>query len=260
MFGKEKKPRKPKSKTRKIIDWVVTGVFAALLVGLGVIQIVNRTSKNQNVFGPQYQKVITDSMVPTYKVNDVIVIKQTTPEELYHRVTELHEEDVDVSFYWNVNGQRRSMTHRLQSVTYYEEPQYNMATQEYFHFKFVAHGINKQSNFCRIGDQYGDCTTQTQTFNEYSLIGRVVRKSPIMTFVTSIWGLLVLLLIPCLYLIIASVFDIVKAVDDKEPATANGEVVGEASDKPKDPLEGLSEKEKEKLKKQMLDEMLGKKK
>ena len=63
-----------------------------------------------------------------------------------------------------------------------------------------------------------------------------------------------------MYLIIVSVLDIFKAVKDDDEVPANGEVVGEASDKPKDPLAGLSEKEKEKLKKQMLDEMLGKKK
>ena len=49
MFGKEKKPKKPKSKARKIIDWIITGVFAALLVGVGVIQIINKTNKLQNI-------------------------------------------------------------------------------------------------------------------------------------------------------------------------------------------------------------------
>lgn len=260
MFGKEKKPKKPKSKARKIIDWIITGVFAALLVGVGVIQIINKTNKNQNVFGPKYQKVLTDSMVPTYKVNDIIVIEKTTPEAIYHRVTELGQDNVDVSFEWVVAGQKRSMTHRLISVTYSEVPQINIATGERFHYTFTAHGINKHSEFCKIGDEYGDCTTQTQVFHESALIGRVARKSPIMTFVTSIWGLLIMLLVPCMYLIIASVFDIVKVLDDKEEVPAEGEVVGEASDKLKDPLAGLSEKEKEKLKKQMLDEILGKKK
>ena len=259
MFGKEKTSKKPKSKTRKIIDWVITGIFATLLVGVGVIQIVNKTSKNQNMFGPQYQKVLTDSMSPVYKVNEIIVVEKTSAADLYVRVNEKHQ-DVDLSFKWTVSGQEVSMTHRLQSVTYSEVAQTDPITGVTYQYTFVAHGINKHSEFCKIGDQYGDCTTQTQTFHEDAIIGRVTRKSYVMTFATSIWGLLVLLLIPCLYLIIASVFDICKALDDKEEVPAEGEVVGEASDKPKDPLAGLSEKEKEKLKKQMLDEMLGKKK
>lgn len=262
MFGKdkkEKKEKKPKSKARKIVDWVITGVFATLIVGLAVIQIINRFSKNQNLFGAQFQKVLTDSMSPTYKVNDIIFIAKANPDNLVKSVEA--GQDVDVSFKWKVNGQTVSMTHRLQEATYYAEAQVDDKGQEY-HYTFVAHGINKHSEFCKIGDQYGDCTYQTQTFHEDALIGRVVRKSYFMTFATSIWGLLVLLLIPCLYLVIASVIDICKALDDKEEKPAgpgkpdNSKVVGEAND----PLAGLSEKEKEKLKQQMLDEMLGKKK
>lgn len=259
MSGKEKKPRKPKSKARKIVEWVLTGIFAAGLVGIVVIQIINKTSKNQNVFGPQFQKVLTDSMAPTYKVNDIILITKTTPEDIYKRVNEKHE-TVDLSFYWKVDGELRSMTHRLQSVTFYEETQYDGTVEEGFHYTFVAHGINKTSEWCKGAGGYMDCTGQLQEFHENAIIGRVVRKSGFMTFATSIWGLLVFLLVPCMYLIVASVFDIVKALDDKEPVPNEGEVVGEASDKSKDPLAGLSEKEKEKLKKQMLDEMLGKKK
>ena len=85
MFGKDKKPKKPKSKARKIVEWVLTGIFAALLVGVGVIQIINKTSKNQSVLGPTFQKVLTDSMSPVYKVNDIIVVEKVTPKDLYIR-------------------------------------------------------------------------------------------------------------------------------------------------------------------------------
>lgn len=266
MFGKDKKPKKPKSKTRKIVEWVLTGVFAALIVGVGVFQIINKTSKNQNMLGPQYQKVLTDSMSPVYKVNDIIVVERTNPQDLYVRVNEKNQ-NVDVSFYWDVNGEKVSMTHRLMSVTYSEEPRQDSATGKEYHYTFIAHGINTQSEWCKGNGGYMDCTGQTQKFNEHALIGRVTRKSGFMTFATSIWGLLVLLLIPCLYLIVSSGFDIYRALkqaDDEEAAAAKGEVVGETTNSgepvKKDPLEGLSEKEKEKLKKQMLDEMLGKKK
>ena len=264
MFGKEKKP---KSKARKIVDWVVTGIFATLLVGVGVIQIINKTNKGQFVLGPQFQRVLTDSMAPVYKINDIIVVEKTTAEDLFKRVNE-KKQQVDLSFKWNVNGQEVSMTHRLITVSYSAEPQNDPITGETYQYTFVAHGINTRSEFCKIGDEYGDCTYQTQEFHEASIIGRVTRKSYVMTFATSIWGLLVLLLIPCMYLIISSGIDIYKALkdaDEEEKAAAEGKVVGEVSEPSsessnKDPLAGLSEKEKEKLKKQMLDEMLGKKK
>lgn len=258
MPEKKKRQKKPKSKARKIIEWVLTGIFAAAIVGVGVLQIINRTSKNQSVFGAQFQKVLTDSMSPTYKVNDIIFLEKADPADLKKRVDE--GKNVDVSFKWIVEGQIVSMTHRLMEATYSVEPQTDPITGESYQYTFVAHGINKTSEWCKGYGGYNDCTNQTQTFHESSLIGRVVRKSYFMTFATSIWGLLVLLLVPCMYLIVSSVFDICRALDDKEQVPAEGEVVGEASNKPKDPLAGLSEKEKEKLKKQMLDEMLGKKK
>ena len=261
MFGK-KKDAKPKSKARKIIEWVLTGIFAASIVGVGVLQIINKTSKNQSVFGTQFQKVLTDSMSPTYKVNDIIFIEKADPADLKERVDA--GKNVDVSFRWIVEGQVVSMTHRLMEATYYVEPQEDPITGEKYQYTFVAHGINKTSEWCKGYGGYNDCTYQTQTFHESSLIGRVVRKSYFMTFATSIWGLLVLLLVPCMYLIVSAVFDICRALDDKEEVPADGQVVGEATEggEPikKDPLAGLSEKEKEKLKKQMLDEMLGKKK
>ena len=262
MFGK-KNNAKPKSKARKIIEWVLTGIFATAIVGVGALFIINKTSKNQNVFGTQYQKVLTDSMSPTYKVNDIICIEKADPAKLKEKVDA--GKNVDVSFYWYVEGQKVSMTHRLISVTYSETELVDPSTNTTYHYTFLAHGINKESEFCKLpGGKYGDCTNQTQEFHESSLIGKVSRKSYFMTFATSIWGLLVLLLVPCMYLIVASVFDICKALDDKEEVPADGQVVGEATEggEPvkKDPLAGLSEKEKEKLKKQMLDEMLGKKK
>lgn len=253
MFGKSKKEKKPKSKVRKIIDWVVTGVFATLIVGLAVIQIINKTTNNQNIFGSQYQRVLTDSMSPVYKVNDIISVRKANPENICERVN--NGENVDVSFYWEVNGQTVSMTHRLVKVTDYGSVITDPITGEEYRYTFKAHGINTQSEFCKIGGEYGDCTNQYQEFHEDSLIGRVTGKSYFMTFATSIWGLLILLLVPCMYLIVASVFDIFKALDDKDEEASEPQIGTKD-----DPLSGLSEKEKEKLKKQMLDEMLGKSK
>ena len=269
MFGKE---RKPKSKARKIIDWVVTGVFATLLVGVVVVQIINKTSNGQFTLGPQYQRVLTDSMKPVYKVNDIIAIEKIKPQDLLAGVK--NGKTMDVSFKWNLlldkaalisdrDKNVSSMTHRVFEATYYEEPQADLDTGLVYHYTFKAHGINTKSEWCKSSTgEYGDCTYQTQTFHEYSIIGKVTRKSYIMTFITSMWGLLVFLLVPCMYLIITSTLDIFRALkDDEAPAEGtNGD--GSSGDGPKNnsPLDGLSDKEKEKLKKQMLDEMLGKKK
>lgn len=261
MFGKEKKDKKPKSKAKKVIDWVITGVLATFIVGIAVIQIVNKTSGSQNLFGSMYQKVLTDSMEPVYKVDDVIVVKDADPADIKEKFDE--GKNVDVSFKWNVskycaallndNSQYVvSMTHRLVEVIYSDVADTDPITGETYHYTFKAHGINTESNFCKVGEKYGDCTNQYQLFHEGSLIGKVERKSYFMTFATSTWGLLVLILIPCLYLITVSVIDICKALDKREEESENGQN--------KDPLAGLSEKDKKRLKKQMLNDLLGNKK
>ena len=271
MFGKKDNEKKPKSKARKIIDWVVTGVFATLIVGVGTVFVLNRFSKNQNVLGAAYQKVLTDSMSPVYKVNDIIVVKKTDPQKIYTWVNE--GKDVDVSFRVKdivepvslINTFKNSdvsMTHRILTAEYSEAPLVDEITGVTYHYTFVTHGINTQSEWCKSASGYNDCTNQTQKFHENALIGKVERKSHLLTFATSVWGLLILLLVPCMYLITASVFDICKALDKTEENPEPGEVSEEGKrviGSKDDPLAGLSDKEKEKLKKQMLDELLGKK-
>ena len=254
MFGIGGKNKKPKSKARKIIDWVVTGVFATLAVGLTTMFIISKTSKNPNMFGTTYQRVLTDSMSPKYKVKDIIVLAKADPADLVKRVEA--GQDVDVSFHWSIKGTDVSMTHRLLTATYSEEEQIDPITGTSYHYTFVAHGINTKSEWCKSYGEYQDCTGQTQTFHESALIGRVTRVSWFMNFVTSVWGLLIILLVPCMYLITSSVFDICKALDENEETPEEGSNDGT---KKNDPLAGLSDKEKERLKKQMLEEMLNKK-
>lgn len=68
------------------------------------------------------------------------------------------------------------------------------------------------------------------------------------------WGLIILLLIPAGYLIVTSSIDIFKAVKEEEEKEANAAPVeGER-------LSQLSEKDKQRLKDELLDEMLKSKK
>lgn len=118
-------------------------------------------------------------------------------------------------------------------------------------YTFIVAGIN-------IGE-YLTQQNQYQAFQEQHMLGTVVLNSPAIgkffKFVASPWGLLVLLLIPALYLVISSVLDIFKAV--KEPEEES-EATG-ANDKPKENqnnLAGLSEADVERLKQEMLEQML----
>ena len=236
-----KETKSKKNKVKKIIDWVITGIFGTLIVVLLGIQIYQKVSGDTFIFGNQYPVVLTDSMEPDYKVNDILVIEKVDPSEI--------KEGDDISFNWDLtgNGDVYSMTHRVQTVTYYED----ITENDGYHYTFVTHGINSNSTQCS-----GDCTYQTQTFHENVLIGKVKGKSNFLTFCykafKSWWSLLILILIPSLYLITTSVIDICKGLDDKpEEVTQSNE---------NNALSKLSKKDIERLKKQMLEEMINAKK
>ena len=69
---------------------------------------------------------------------------------------------------------------------------------------------------------------------------------------------MVFLLIPAFYLVITSVLDIFRAMKDPEEEAAGAE--GEKKKDNASSLDGLSEKDRARLKQQMLDEMMNKKK
>lgn len=249
MAEEEKKEKKPKSKARKIIGWVITGIFVFLFGFVAVMQITAFATKGNNhgvpnYFGNQILIILTDSMEPEYKINGAVIVKKVEPSEF--------KIDDDVTFIWNVNGYDTPMTHRLIEV-------YTPVETGTGHYKFVTHGINKESKQC-AGNPYGtetaDCTYQTQTFDETVVLGKVVGYSMalgvIFNFMTTPWGLISLLLIPALYLIISSVIDIIRAAkddDEEELATAG-------SGDPNDVLAGLSEEDRQRLKEELLNEMI----
>ena len=101
---------------------------------------------------------------------------------------------------------------------------------------------------------------QSLAITEKELLGRVVVNSPflggIFSFVSSVFGLLILLLIPAFYLVITSVIDIFKAYKEPEPASEGASTGGGNSTGPVT----LSEADKKRLKEQLLEEMISKKK
>ena len=250
--------KKPKSKARKIIEWVFTILFAAIFLFFAVMNIVAQTSKGKNHGVPNYAGyqvlvVQTDSMEPKYKINTAVFVKKVDPSTF--------KAGDDITFMWDVfhTGQLIPMTHQLTSVETF------IGTDNQTHYQFTAHGINKESRQC-AGDPKGsataDCTNQYQTFNESVVLGKVIGKSVIIghafDFMTKPIGLLVLLLVPALFLIITSVIDIVKAgKSDDEPIKEGADVIdGDNPPEKENKLDGLSKEEKERLKKELLNQML----
>ena len=237
-----------KGKIFKIISWTITCIFigaAATLIGFKIYE--KKTGKS--IFGPMYPVVLTDSMEPEYMVKDVLVVEKIDD------YSTLKAGD-DITFYYDISGKGNiyPMTHRL-----YEDPVYfeNAEENDGYHWNFKTHGINTHSKQNCTKPEGCDWTWQTQKFHEDVIIGKVVRKSWFMKAITSVWGLVVLIFVPCAYIMITSVLDMFKKLDEQEKEEALEAVKSPAKDHL---FAGMSAKEVEELKKEMLEEMLNRKK
>lgn len=271
---KEEKAKKPKSKTRKIIEWVLTGLFLAIFAVVGLAQIdglVNKKSHyNQQIrFGYGTFVVQTDSMEPEYKVKTAIITYLEDADKIYKSYQA--GKTIDVTFFdiYTVENEytkpldhpdlthrtsptQYPMTHRVQEIHVNE----NLKKGE-GRYTFITAGINTRST-SMFDDGTEHVIDQYQAFTEKELLGRVRVNSPflggVFGFVSSIWGLLILLLIPSFYLIITSVIDIFKAY--KEPE----EIPEGVKEENKNGEVELSEEDKKRLKEELLKEMINKKK
>ena len=268
--AKTKRVKRPKSKVRKIIEWVFTGIFVALFAVVMAAQIDGMVNKNKHYgqqirFGYATFVVQTDSMEPEYKVKSAIITYLEDADKIYERYK--RNEKVDLTFYDGYYAPLADniptdtslkdrihvdqsdipvpiITHRLREV--HVNQNVKKGEGKYI---FICAGINTQGNLSKEG--------QYQAFTEKELLGRVVANSAflggVFSFIGTPFGLLVLLLIPAFYLVISSVIDIFKAY--KEP-----EEVTEGASNPTNGQLDLSEEDKKRLKEELLQEMLEKKK
>lgn len=281
---KEKRVKKPKSKARKIIEWVLTGIFLAIFGFVMAAQIDGMVHKKDHYdqqirFGYGTFMVKTDSMKPVYGIDTALITYLEDPEKIYDRFQK--GETVDITFVHvpianndytsprdnpeltvrtNASTDKQvdgiPMTHRVREIHVNES-----VAKGKGRYTFITAGINTRSEW--MGWQEGQpdmVINQYQAITEKELLGRVVVNSPflgaVFSFVSSVFGLLILLLIPAFYLVITSVIDIFKAYKEPEPAT---EGAGGQTNNNNGPVT-LSEADKKRLKEQLLEEMISKKK
>lgn len=269
------KKKKEKSKARKIVEWVLLGIFLLIFGYLGAGQIHGMIHKDENYgntlnFGVGSFIVLTDSMEPLYKRQSALITYKEDFGEVYKRYSAIKAKGkastIDVTFmdmntgiviedsefetedFKSINGGHRSsptnkvMTHRIREI--------HLDTTKKFgqgRYIIVTSGINDQGMSSKKG--------QYQIVTEKQYLGTVEINSPflggVFGFITSPLGLIVLLLIPAGYLIITSSIDIFKAMKESE----EGEVASKNTARG-DNLSNLSEEDKERLKRELLDEML----
>ena len=275
---KEKRVKKPKSKARKIIEWVLTGIFLALFAFVLAGQIDGMVHKkdhyNQQLrFGYGTFVVKTDSMEPKYMIGTALITYNEDADKIYERFQKGEEVDITFVDVYNTNNEYTSplnnpeltkrtdptgvpMTHRVKEVHVNNNQEKGKGK-----YTFITAGINTRST--NLGWKEGEpdiVINQYQAFTEKEILGRVTVNSAflggVFSFVGSPLGLLVLLLIPAFYLVVASVIDIFKAYKEPEPATEGA--AGQPNNN-NGPVT-LSEADKKRLKEQLLEEMISKKK
>lgn len=266
---KPKRVKKEKSKARKIIEWVVFGLFGILFAFVLVGNISSMIHKDENYgqsirYGFGTFVILTTSMEPdipkdsaiiTYK-EDVSIFKDRLAKGEIVDVTFANiatgiEFEPDTPEFKRANGgqqivSNQIMTHRLKEI--HEDPSVPFGEGR---FILITTGINNHGEYALIG--------QYQLFTEKQYLGTVkvvnTALGGFMNFVSSPLGLLVLLLIPAGYLIVVSSIDIFKAVKEDENASqaTNNNVSSEH-------LSKISDKDRERLKKELLEEMMKAKK
>lgn len=285
-MAKTKKEKKPKSKVRSILEWIATGLIAALIVFCAVVLFTtkaqrknssnpNAPAKIGNLYFPVL--VLTNSMEPVYPVDSALFISEVSGESIYNEFINSYDPTlndgqgeykatIDLTFddcYTNslpedeelyiitafgktnrttLDVIMHTMTHRVFYVTVDESIEYGKGR-----YHFFVNGINTNGTSSAIN--------QYQVFTEKQLYGRVTGCSKfiggVFKFAESPWGLVILLVIPCLYMVISSVVDVIRAYNEEET-----EPNAQPIDSSKDPLANLSEEQKKKLKEEMLDNMM----
>ena len=275
---KEKRVKKPKSKARKIIEWAFTGLFLVLFAFVLAGQIDGMVHKKEHYnqqlrFGYGTFVVKTDSMEPNYKVGTALITYNEDADKIYERFQKGEEVDLTFADVYSVNNEYTAplnnpeltkrtdptlvpMTHRVREIHIN-----NGLEKGQGKYTFITAGINTRST--NLGWKEGEADiviNQYQAFTEKEILGRVTINSAflggVFSFVGSPIGLLVLLLIPAFYLVVSSVVDIFKAY--KEPEVAQEGVEGQTSNT--NGHKTLSEEDKKRLKEQLLEEMINKKK
>lgn len=254
---KKKREKKKKSLARKIIEWVLFGIFGVFFVFVVAGNIDGEIHKKQNYgqsirFGIGSFIVLTGSMEPDIKQDSAII---TYKQNLDTLVADFNAgQVVDITFMnvrVNVNYTPtdpkyntpvffdKVMTHRLVEVKVNED-----VAEGNGRYIFIAAGINT-GNEASLEGQY-------QIFTENEYLGRVkvtnLFLGKVFNFIVSPIGLIILLLLPAAYLIIVSTIDIFRAMkqsEDENAAISGG-----------DKLKNLTDEQRAQLKKQLLDEMI----
>lgn len=238
------KPNKKKRPVSKILTAILGGFIGLLLI----FQIIGTISSQSNYgvpsfFGYQTLIVLTDSMEPSIKVDDAIVIKKVALSTIKPS-TSIAAKDGDVITFYR-RGDGLVVTHRVIEVI-----------EDNGNYSFKALGDNLNAQTCPVGGC--DPDVHYDYVDGKDVLGVMIGKSAffgqVVNLATNPFVIASVVVIPLFYVFITSILDIVKHSKMKPEEFDAIDADDFEAIKRQEKLKLLIEFEKEKLRKEMLEQ------
>lgn len=180
-------------KAIKRIGGILLDILIALVIILGIITTIISLTSNEDgipsVFGYSPFSIQTNSMSPTLKTGDLIIVKAIDPSSL--------KVDDIISYYDTIDGENVIKTHRIVSII-------DDSTRLY-----TTRGDNND-----VEDNY--VLTEVDIIGKYQNI-RIPLLGYIIDFFKSKWGFLLFIIIPLAIIFLVQLVGLIKLiVEDNE--------------------------------------------
>ncbi len=196
MVVKAVKMENKKKTLTEVLSYLLKLVIRSFLIAVFIIGLLlmvllfsdSAANFQEDGTGPRYLTyvIVTESMVPTIKVNDAVVVKRV-------KENQIQIGDIITFLSKNKYGQKRTITHRVVGKQFDDSGNYIYRTK---------------------GDN--NIVEDTSLVSSESIYGKVVLKIPkigyIKQFVSSPKGFVLSILVPILLVIIYEIYRIIKAI------------------------------------------------
>lgn len=243
---------KPK---KKVLSKVFGGIFAAIVVFLLGFQIIGQLSARSNHGVPKYGnyqtfRVLTDSMVPTYKVDTMLFVKEVEIATLKGPSSEGKKDGDVITFKRNYGpsytmpGDGLIITHRIIKI----EPQEDGSV----YFRTLGDNLNAKT--CGSSG----CTLANADYvRDTDILGKVVGQSYALGKISSVLAnpivMVAIIIVPLLFIFGSSLVDLIRELKSEEQTAGSGASGHDEFEKIKEQekLKMMIELEKERIRKEI---------
>lgn len=168
------------NKILKILMMIIKAIVSLFIIVVISIIFIQRVSNNKiSLGGYSIYTIITESMVPKYKVGDMVIAKKVSPDKL-----KVEDDVVYMGEKSDFNG--KIVTHQIIKIE-------NKNGQRYFHTKGIANMI------------------EDPIVSEHQIMGKVIFRSAILSFISKIvnnsYGFYFIIFVPFAFILVSEIMD-----------------------------------------------------